>query len=425
MKATFIKSFMLAIILLITGCSVDGTITNDKGEAIYNATVIASYGEDVSQQVQSDQNGDYHFDIDEGTDVSIAVSKTGYSSQSKSVVVSSNGSYLDFTLQHNGEQIPFEFKEIIGKLVDTDGNPLSGYIQIKNNASNQDINEDGEIHLTKSNNDTSFVDMNTPLVLEFTLYTSVKNVLRFEKIYQPKTYIDANSSSTMNIGDVVVEVGSVKGCALGYYGLTFGLLTYSQPSVTTGISLDNRFARTTTAILQKDKGTFEFAVYKDDKEHTLTLNDVYGNTKTVTFVADSNFIDLTDSCIRVEREIVRDINIDFIVNSSHLLSDVKIISIQDSEITYNEDTPSLGHFAINKNGIYEMLLTDIVKYVEPSELGIKPPTSPKKVSFSLATPSETKNQESYSGLTDVNGTIQYLVIFGLYQGEIFTFDPLF
>jgi len=421
MKSTFIKSILLALMLIFTGCSLDGTITNENGEAIYNAKVTATYATDLTKEIQSDENGNYHFEFDSATVVSVNVSKTGYSSQSKSVEIASNGSDLDFMLTSNGEEKPFEITAIKGKIVDTNANPLKGNVKIKGNKYSKTVSESGIIYLTKSNTEEVFFDYDKPVTLEFTLYTSSKNSITFDKTYEASKFLDVNDSSVMNIGDVVVEVGKVKGCAKTLLNTRFGLFKYSNKNDGSGISLDNRFNSNPKEILDADDGLFEFDIYKDNKEHTLTLTDAYGNTKTSTFMADSDLIDLSDECIRVEIEKRSDIDIMLTIDSEHTISGASIKNEDDEDIkAYTHTSPTSGSFTLDRNGVYAVTLTSNKPYVEDPEDTWA--FFSDHINYTISYDDIDKNASTILTAPSEEGFLTFYAFVGIYQGEVFLLD---
>jgi len=126
MKSYFLKFFMLASILIFSGCSVDGIVKDSSGAVIIDAEVIAVY-DGGTQSTTTDDEGHYKIDELENVQlVSVSVNKDGFVSQTQSTTLNKRGATLDFTLISDDSTV--EYGTVNGTVYDTAGKPLSGVV---------------------------------------------------------------------------------------------------------------------------------------------------------------------------------------------------------------------------------------------------------------------------------------------------------
>lgn len=124
MKTGLIKLLMLASLLILTGCSVDGTVANEEGSALSDAQVIAVYN-GGTKSTKTDANGKYTFsNLGKSGEVSVTVSKEGYESNTKSSSLSGSGITLNFMLKSDAPNIVVG--TVSGMIKDVSGVPLEG-----------------------------------------------------------------------------------------------------------------------------------------------------------------------------------------------------------------------------------------------------------------------------------------------------------
>jgi len=124
MKAGLIKLLMLASLLILTGCSVDGTVTDEEGSALADAQVTAVYS-GGSTSTTTDANGKYVLsNLGSSGDVTVTVAKEGYESSTKSTALSGSKVTLDFILKSDTPAVVTG--TVLGMIKDVSGVALEG-----------------------------------------------------------------------------------------------------------------------------------------------------------------------------------------------------------------------------------------------------------------------------------------------------------
>jgi len=357
MKSSLIKSFLLALMLIFTGCSIEGTITNENGEYLENAKIVATYNE-TSQEVFSDIDGHYIVDdLDEGTEVTLIVSKGGYASQSSTVSVTRESEASNFTLIAQEAEI----ERIVGRIVDVDGNPMGNtYVRIDEDGWSRSTNDnDGSFSITNNDDIKEWIDFSKPVKLLFSIYDKEfkgSSTRTFERTYISSENIDANNPNTLNLGDIVVSYTTVKGCALNLDGSVFGhdIFDNGQKRIN-GVSLDSYIDNNTHPIYDEDNGEFEFKVAVGEETHTLTLYDEARNTKTISFTTGEEILDLRETCIQVEADSSKDIEVNVvgdITSNAIKVYHYENLLAEPTILEYSQSTQGSGSFSINQNGLY-------------------------------------------------------------------------
>ena len=415
MKSGIIKTFLLALLLIFTGCSIEGNITNKEGKALANAKVIATYEGNLTQETQSDKFGTYTIDgISSGTDVKISVSKEGYFEQSKNISAGNDTVYLDFELESNGEVVIPVIEKIVGRFVNDKGEAVKGHVDVVDGYGF--TSSTGDFQLRKYTNADVLFNPSDTVTLRFRFSIGSLNQVHYERTYVVNDFLDVNNSSYMNIGDIVVKQGSVKGCAKNLVGLNFGTLVYSYAEDSqSGISFDDYFNETPKHIYNDDKGMFEFPFYIDNKEHVLVLRDSLGNTNSMTFLADKSEVDLRDSCLRVKFKKKSLIKFTATVDSNESIGSVRIIPLYDEEVSIEAKN---GEFSLKSSGQYliEFTATTEMTAIERANLGRI------HLQYTLDFKDKKIKGSTYFTLPNANNHLFYSSRFGVYQGNLVQTD---
>ena len=98
MKKMFNFIFLFLGLFILTACSVDGTVTDESGQAIANAKVIAVYN-GGTQSTLTGTNGTYNIeDLPDSGTVTLTVTKEGYASSTKATELDRSAVTLNFEL---------------------------------------------------------------------------------------------------------------------------------------------------------------------------------------------------------------------------------------------------------------------------------------------------------------------------------------
>ena len=370
-----IPLLFIAITFIFTGCSLDGTITDESGNPIADAKVVAT-SQNITQEVVTDKEGHYIVsDLTYDNNVSLIVSKTGFKTESKTFLYASNSNVIDFSLtpennveirtikgyfsfdnldERRGYKISLNPKEVSPKLylfafVDT----TDSRVEIQGDDSN-------ETGFTFTINLTKTLDLSKKFTLKFDGAYEENPYLThdtYTKDFIPTEYITDNSD-VLDLGKISLEYISVKGCAQELDGSIFAKGKVDDGSAgrkfTPSINLDDLYGFKGHAIFDKDKGEFEFKVVKSDSPHTLTLFDADRNTKTIEFTTNNGDLDLRDSCIQVEKDST-DTKLEILTNDALvkvLYSNYKIAE----ELNQTKSANSIN-VDIKRNGIYNLAYT--------------------------------------------------------------------
>ncbi len=213
MKKSLFKSMFLAIMLLLSGCSIDGTISDENSTAIKNAKVVATFN-GQTQEVLSDDKGYYSInDVEMGDTVALHVSKAGYVSQNANVDYSQGDMSEDFVL------IADEIKIVGAKgLIQSNPNTQSTsniYVTIQNQITT--TNDDGSF-VTNNPKLYEDININMPLVIQVSIVNSNKDEYSFTQTIIPSEHLLKVSRSTekyyvnfptITLNDDIVDVCSV------------------------------------------------------------------------------------------------------------------------------------------------------------------------------------------------------------------------
>lgn len=124
MKAGLIKLLMLASLLILTGCSVDGTVTDKSGNALADAQVTAVY-KGGSKSTTTDTEGKYTLaNLRSRGEVTVTVTKEGYESSTKSTILTGSKVTLNFML--NSDEPETLYGNVSGTIRDVTGTALEG-----------------------------------------------------------------------------------------------------------------------------------------------------------------------------------------------------------------------------------------------------------------------------------------------------------
>jgi len=411
------KSLLLALMLLFTGCSIEGTITNKDGKPISNANIIASYNGET-QEAKSDTDGHYLIeDLDEGSEVTLSVSKTNFIAQSKSVTVDKETAPVNFTLEDG----KIEIESIIGEVVDGDGNALKAIVSIFEDSVNRDFSE-GFFTITNEDNLEKWVDISKPLKLSIS-YTIGNTGTTTTRIFDPSNYLEQNLPSDisdthnypyhLNLGTIVIEDSIVKACATNIDGTPFGKGIFDDGSEYVGGVANTILSDTYQKVYDDDNGEFEISVQKDGRKHHVLVVDKDGNTNMMEFIADTKEIDLRESCIQVMPLVEKENNITLITDPKYSIESLEISkdlnTMQREEHTILSDTRR--SFTSSENSAYILLFKSSAEAFKEN----------RHLNFTL-----DFNGVEYNVLTgDILRGIKpdtYLYVFGIYQGEIVLID---
>jgi len=124
MKVWLIKFLMFAGLLMLAGCSIDGTVKDDNGVVLADAQVRAVY-KGKTKSTTTDVDGKYSIgDLGSDGEATVTVTKDGFIEQTQTTELSSSGVSLNFVLI--ADSIAPSTGIITGVIKDSRGDPIEG-----------------------------------------------------------------------------------------------------------------------------------------------------------------------------------------------------------------------------------------------------------------------------------------------------------
>ena len=128
MRRWIVKLLMLTGLLILSGCSIEGTVVDESGSAVENVQVTAVYS-GVSKTTTTDADGAYFIKgLKRSGDITVTITKDGFVEQSDTTSLSRSGAVLDFTFVKDEVIETPSVGTVNGTVHDIAGKPLENVV---------------------------------------------------------------------------------------------------------------------------------------------------------------------------------------------------------------------------------------------------------------------------------------------------------